>query len=77
MQNPKDLLREQLAQAPEQFKSEQNGEVVIYAAQPAPEKRPWRKKPSIHDEVFAKELDSMRKQKAETEQGDSSRAPGA
>ncbi|MBV2132830.1 hypothetical protein KRX52_08460 [Pseudomonas sp. MAP12] len=75
MQNPKDLLREQLAQAAEQFKNEQNGEVVIYAAQPAPEKRPWRKKPSIHDEVFAKELDSMRKQKTETELGDTSHTP--
>lgn len=65
MQNPKDLLREQLARAAEQFQSEQQGEITLYAAQVAPEKRPWRKKPSIHDEVFAKELDNMRKQKAD------------
>ena len=70
MPNPKDLLREQLAMAVEQFQNEQNGEVVLYAAQPTPEKRPWRKRPSIHDEVFAKELDNMRKQKTEATQGD-------
>lgn len=67
MQNSKDLLREQLAQALEQFQSEQRGEITLYAAELAPEKRPWRKKPSLHDEVFAKELDNMRKQKAEAE----------
>lgn len=67
MQNPKDLLREQLAQAVQQFQSDQSGEITLYAAQVAPEKRPWRKRPSLHDEVFAKELDNMRKQKTEAE----------
>lgn len=63
MQNPKDLLRAQLAQAVEQFKNEQHGEVLQYAAQPTPEKRPWRKKPSLQDEVFARELDNLRQEK--------------
>lgn len=75
MQNLKDLLREQLAQAVEQFQNEQHGEIVLYAAQQTPEKRPWRKRPSIHDEVFAKELDNMRKQKAETESGETAHFP--
>lgn len=65
MQNPKDLLRAQLAQAVEQFQNAQDGEIVLYAAQQAPEKRPWRKKPTVHDEVFARELDNMRRQKTE------------
>lgn len=65
MQNPKDLLRAQLTQAVEQFQSEQQGEITLYAAQLAPEKRPWRKKPSVQDEVFAKELDNLRQQKSE------------
>ena len=65
MQNPKDSLRAQLAHAVEQFQNEQQGEITLYAAQVAPEKRPWRKKASLQDEVFARELDNLRKQKAE------------
>lgn len=64
MQNPKDVLRAQLAQAVEQFQREQQGEITLYAAQVAPEKRPWRKKASLQDEVFARELDNLRKQTA-------------
>lgn len=71
MPNPKDLLRAQLAQAVEQFQTERNGEIVLYAAQHAPEKRPWRKRPSRHDDVFAKELDNMRQQLATDASGDS------
>ncbi|SDS57486.1 hypothetical protein [Pseudomonas oryzae] len=66
MHNPKDLLRAQLAQAVEQFQSEQQGEITLYAAQLAPEKRPWRKKSSVQDEVFARELDNLRQHNAET-----------
>ena len=65
MQNPKDSLRAQLAHAVEQFQNEQQGEITLYAAQVAPEKRPWRKKASLQDEVFARELDNLRKQKTE------------
>jgi hypothetical protein len=37
--------------------------VITYAAQPDPERKPWRKRPSLLDEAFTKELEKIEKQR--------------
>lgn len=63
----KDELRLLLEQQAQSFTKEAGGEVITYAAQREPERKPWRKKPSVQDEVFANELEKMAKLKAEQE----------
>ncbi len=48
MANSKDELREKLAQDMAEFR----GEVVRYAAIPPPERRPWKRRPSLTDEAY-------------------------
>ncbi len=50
------------------------GEVTQYAAQPEPEKRPWRKRKSLLDEAFQAELDKAKKLSAEQSRAEQSRA---
>lgn len=38
------------------------GEVTTYAAQPDPERKPWRKRASVLDQAFAQELQKMEKE---------------
>lgn len=52
----KDKLREMLKERTEVFQNVYGGEVVRYAAEPPPEKRPWRQKKSLLDESFDKAL---------------------
>nr|WP_244963899.1 hypothetical protein [Stutzerimonas nitrititolerans] len=47
------------------FKNIYGGEVITYAAQPDPERKPWRKKPSILDQAFQQELEKIEKERSE------------
>ena len=48
----KEELRQQLAAAADAFE----GEVVRYAAVPAPERKPWKRRPSLLDEAYLQAL---------------------
>lgn len=37
-------------------------EVTTYAAQPDPERKPWRKRASVRDQSFSQELERMEKE---------------
>ncbi|EJU9617981.1 hypothetical protein XEUV354_16105 [Xanthomonas euvesicatoria] len=52
MANSKDELREKLAQDMAEFR----GEVVRYAAVSPPERRPWKRRPSLTDEAYQQAL---------------------
>lgn len=52
----KDELRAELERQKQRFKEVYGGEVVTYAAQPEPERKPWRKRPSLLDEAFQEEV---------------------
>lgn len=57
----KDELREILARKAEEYEGA-GGEVVLYAAQIESSKKPWKKKPSLLDEVFQRELEKSEKE---------------
>jgi hypothetical protein len=40
------------------------GKVTTYAAQPEPDKKPWRKRPSLLDEAFQAEIEKEEKRQA-------------
>lgn len=63
----KDQLREELARQERRFKEIYGGEVVTYAAQPDPERKPWRKKASLLDQAFSKEIEKIEKEKQENQ----------
>ncbi|NER66505.1 hypothetical protein G3436_24915 [Pseudomonas sp. MAFF212427] len=52
----KDELRAQLERQEQRYKDVYGGEVTTYAAQPDPERKPWRKRASVLDQAFAEEL---------------------
>nr|WP_218572757.1 hypothetical protein [Pseudomonas sp. L-22-4S-12] len=52
----KDELRAELERQAQRYKDVYGGEVITYAAQPDPERKPWRKKPSLLDQAFQQEL---------------------
>lgn len=58
----KDELRAELERQAERFTGLYGGEVTTYAAQPEPERKPWRKRSTLHDQAFAEELDKMEKE---------------
>lgn len=58
----KDELRAELERQAERFKDVYGGEVTTYAAQPDPERKPWRKRASIRDQSFNQELQRMEKE---------------
>ena len=60
----KEELRAELERQANRFKTVYGGEVTTYAAQPDPERTPWRKKQTIHDQVFKKELEKIEKEMA-------------
>jgi len=43
-----------------------DGEIVTYAAQPKPDRKPWKKRPTVQDEVFASEVRKIADLKAKT-----------
>ena len=57
----KDQLRAELERQAQRYKDIYKGEVITYAAQPDPERKPWRKRPSLLDEAFTKDLEKIRK----------------
>nr|NLU58699.1 hypothetical protein [Pseudomonas sp. BIGb0427] len=57
----KDELRAELERQEQRYKDVYGGEVTTYAAQPDPERKPWRKRASVLDQAFAQELEKSRK----------------
>lgn len=55
---------EELERQMARFKTVYGGEVVTYAAQPAPERKPWRKRKSLLDEAFDKVVEEAEKDSA-------------
>ncbi|KTC34642.1 MAG: hypothetical protein ACN6QY_12870 [Pseudomonas sp.] len=58
----KDELRAELERQEQRYKDVYGGEVTLYAAQPEPERKPWRKRSSIRDQAFNQELQKMEKE---------------
>lgn len=50
----KDELRAELERQAERYKDVYGGEVTTYAAQPDPERKPWRKRASVRDQPSAR-----------------------
>lgn len=61
----KDELRAELERQKQRFEEVYGGEVVTYAAQPGPERKPWKKRPSLLDEAFAEEIRKEEKRQAD------------
>ncbi|UVE18695.1 hypothetical protein NVV93_04680 [Pseudomonas sp. LS44] len=57
----KDELRAELERQAQRYKEVYGGEVITYAAQPDPERKAWRKKASLLDQAFEKELEKISK----------------
>lgn len=55
----KDEIRIALEREAQRYKEIYGGEVTTYAAQPEPERRPWRKRPSLLDQAFSEELERI------------------
>nr|WP_189660472.1 hypothetical protein [Pseudomonas vlassakiae] len=58
----KDELRAELERQAERYKEVYGGEVTTYAAQPEPERKPWRKRATVQDQAFSQELEKMEKE---------------
>ena len=58
----KEQLRAELERQATRYKDVYGGEVITYAAQPDPEKKPWRKRPNLLDHAFERELEKIRKE---------------
>lgn len=52
----KEELRKQLQEQLEQHLQVNPDAVTVYAAEPEPETRPWKKKPSLLDQAFAQDV---------------------
>jgi hypothetical protein len=59
----KDELRAELERQAQRYKEVYGGEVLTYAAQPDPERKPWRKKASLLDQAFEKEVQRIEKER--------------
>lgn len=57
----KDELRAQLERQEQRYKEVYGGEITTYAAQPEPERKPWRKRASILDQAFQEEIQKIEK----------------
>ncbi|SDJ43600.1 hypothetical protein SAMN05216189_101713 [Pseudomonas delhiensis] len=68
----KDELRAELERQEQRYKDVYGGEVTLYAAQPDPDKKPWRKRPTVQDKAFDRELEKMQSdlQKAQQRQAE-------
>ena len=58
----KDELRAELERQAQRYKDVYGGEVITYAAQSDPERKPWRKKANLLDQAFDKELERIEKE---------------
>ena len=61
----KDELRAEPERQKQRFEAVYGGEVLTYAAQPAPDRKPWRKRPSLLDEAFQEEIRKEEKRQAD------------
>lgn len=61
----KDELRRELERQAERYQNIYGGDVTTYAAQPDPERKPWRKKASLLDQAFQKELEKIEKERTQ------------
>lgn len=59
----KDELRNELERQAQRYQNLYGGDVTLYAAQPNPERKPWRKRASLLDKAFQKELEKIEKEK--------------
>jgi hypothetical protein len=59
----KDELRAELERQALRYKDVYGGEILTYAAQPDPERKPWRKRASLLDQAFDKELERIEKER--------------
>ncbi|WP_407311988.1 hypothetical protein [Pseudomonas sp. nanlin1] len=57
----KDELRAELERQEQRYKDVYGGEITTYAAQPEPERKPWRKRASLLDQAFQQELQKIEK----------------
>jgi hypothetical protein len=64
----KEELRAELERQEQRYKEVYGGEITTYAAQPEPERKPWRKKASILDQAFKQELQKMEKDLGEEQE---------
>ncbi|SNT02966.1 MULTISPECIES: hypothetical protein [Pseudomonas] len=64
----KDELRAELERQKQRFEAVYGGEVVTYAAQPEPDRKPWRKRPSLLDEAFQEEVKKEERRQASLHQ---------
>ncbi|KTT10544.1 beta-ketoadipyl CoA thiolase [Pseudomonas oryzihabitans] len=62
----KDQLRAELERQAQRYQDIYGGEIVTYAAQPKPDRKPWKKRPTVQDEVFASEVRKIADRKAKT-----------
>jgi len=58
----KDELRAELERQAQRYKDVYGGEIITYAAQQDPERKPWRKKANLLDQAFEKELVKIEKE---------------
>ncbi|MBF8779617.1 hypothetical protein IV505_07735 [Pseudomonas fulva] len=58
----KEELRAELERQADRYKEVYGGEITTYAAQPEPERKPWRKRSTILEQAFAQELEKMEKE---------------
>ncbi|MBH9344235.1 hypothetical protein I5K76_20970 [Pseudomonas aeruginosa] len=59
----KDELRAARAREEQRYKDVYGGEVTLYAAQPEPDRKPWRKRPSVQDPAFDRELQKIEEER--------------
>lgn len=71
----KDELRAELERQEQRYKDVCGGEVTLYAAQPAPEKKPWRKRRNLLDQAFDRELEKIEEQRLKQEREAASPKP--
>lgn len=57
----KEEIRQELERQTQRFERIYGGEITTYAAQPAPERKPWRKRASLRDQTYEQEIDKLRK----------------
>ena len=58
----KEELRQQLQEQFERHLQANPDAVTLYAAVPAPDTKPWKKKPSLLDQAFAQDLADIEKE---------------
>nr|WP_260524921.1 hypothetical protein [Pseudomonas sp. MWU16-30317] len=52
-------MRAELERQEQRYKDVYGGEITTYAAQPDPERKPWRKRATVQDQAFQQELQKI------------------